>query len=35
VATIAGALVLHERITIPMLIGMLLILGGMTLARRA
>jgi drug/metabolite transporter (DMT)-like permease len=35
VAAIAGALVLHERITIPMLIGMLLILGGMTLARRA
>ena len=35
VAAIAGALVLHERITIPMLVGMLLILGGLTLARRS
>lgn len=35
VAAIAGALVLHERITIPMLAGMLLILGGVTLARRS
>src|SRR6185436_12917804 len=34
VAAIAGALVLHERITITMLAGMLLILGGVTLARR-
>jgi drug/metabolite transporter (DMT)-like permease len=33
VAAIAGALVLHERITIPMLAGMLLILGGVSLAR--
>jgi drug/metabolite transporter (DMT)-like permease len=33
VAAIAGALVLHERITLPMLAGMLLILGGVTLAR--
>jgi drug/metabolite transporter (DMT)-like permease len=35
VAAIAGALVLHERITIPMLAGMLLILGGLSLARRS
>ena len=35
VGAIAGALVLHERITIPMLAGMLLILGGVTLARRS
>ena len=35
VAAIAGALVLKERITIPMLAGMLLILGGVTLARRS
>jgi len=35
VAAIAGALVLHERITIPMLAGMLLIFGGLTLARRS
>ncbi len=34
VAAIAGALVLKERITIPMLAGMVLILGGVTLARR-
>jgi drug/metabolite transporter (DMT)-like permease len=34
VAAIAGALVLREPITIPMLVGMLLILGGVTLARR-
>jgi drug/metabolite transporter (DMT)-like permease len=34
VAAIAGALVLQEPITIPMLVGMLLILGGVTLARR-
>jgi drug/metabolite transporter (DMT)-like permease len=34
VAAIAGALVLDERITLPMLAGMLLILGGVTLARR-
>ena len=32
-AALAGALVLHERITIPMLAGMLLILGGVSLAR--
>jgi drug/metabolite transporter (DMT)-like permease len=35
VAAVAGALVLHERITIPMLAAMLLILGGVTLARRS
>ena len=35
VAAIAGALVLQEPITIPMLVGMLLILGGVTLARRS
>jgi len=35
VAATAGALVLHERITIPMLAGMLLILGGVALARRS
>ena len=35
VAAIAGALVLHERITIPMLAGMFLILGGLSLARRS
>jgi drug/metabolite transporter (DMT)-like permease len=35
VAAIAGAIVLHERITIPMLLGMLFILGGVTLARVA
>jgi drug/metabolite transporter (DMT)-like permease len=35
VAAIAGALVLQERITIPMLVGMLLILSGVTLARRS
>jgi drug/metabolite transporter (DMT)-like permease len=35
VAAIAGALVLQERITIPMLVGMLLILGGVSLARRS
>ncbi len=34
VAAIAGALVLRETITVPMLAGMLLILGGVTLARR-
>ncbi|HYS52181.1 MAG TPA: EamA family transporter [Thermoanaerobaculia bacterium] len=34
VAAIAGTLVLHEPITIPMLVGMLLILGGVTVARR-
>jgi len=34
VAAIAGALVLQERITIPMLVGMLLILAGVSLARR-
>jgi len=34
VAAIAGALVLQEPITIPMFVGMLLILGGVTLARR-
>jgi drug/metabolite transporter (DMT)-like permease len=34
VAAIAGAIVLHERITIPMLLGMLFILSGVTLARR-
>jgi drug/metabolite transporter (DMT)-like permease len=33
VAAMAGALVLQERITIPMFVGMLLILGGVTLAR--
>jgi drug/metabolite transporter (DMT)-like permease len=35
VAAVAGALVLHERITVPMLAGMLLILGGLSLARRS
>jgi|SRR5215212_4714493 len=35
VAAIAGAVVLHERITVPMLLGMLLILGGMTFARKS
>jgi len=35
VAAIAGAVVLHERITIPMLAGMLLILGGVSLARKS
>jgi drug/metabolite transporter (DMT)-like permease len=34
VAAIAGALVLGERITVAMLAGMLLILAGVTLARR-
>jgi drug/metabolite transporter (DMT)-like permease len=34
VAAAAGALVLGERITLPMLGGMLLILGGVTLARK-
>lgn len=33
VAAIAGAVVLQERITIPMLVGMLLILGGVSFAR--
>lgn len=33
VAAIAGAAILHERITMPMLAGMVLILGGVTLAR--
>jgi putative ABC transport system permease protein len=35
VAAIAGALVLQDPIMIPMLVGMLLILGGVTLARRS
>lgn len=35
VAAIAGALVLDERITMPMLIGMLLILGGVALSGRS
>jgi drug/metabolite transporter (DMT)-like permease len=35
VAAVAGALVLQEPITLPMLAGMLLILGGVTLARRS
>lgn len=33
VAAVAGAVVLHEPVTIPMLAGMVLILGGVTLAR--
>jgi drug/metabolite transporter (DMT)-like permease len=35
VAAVAGTVVLHERITMPMIAGMLLILGGVTLARRS
>jgi len=35
VAAIAGALVLKEPVTFPMLDGMLLILGGVTLAQRS
>ena len=35
VGAIAGVLVLKEPITIPMLVGMVLILGGVTLARRS
>jgi drug/metabolite transporter (DMT)-like permease len=35
IAAIAGAAVLHERITLSMLAGMLLILGGVALARRS
>lgn len=35
VAAIAGAVVLHERIPMPMLAGMVLILGGVWLARRS
>jgi drug/metabolite transporter (DMT)-like permease len=35
VAAIAGAIVLQEPITIPMLVGMLLVLGGVTVARKS
>jgi drug/metabolite transporter (DMT)-like permease len=34
VAAVAGAVLLHERVTIPILAGMLLILGGVALTRR-
>lgn len=34
VAAVAGAFVLDERITLPMVAGMILIFGGMTLARK-